>query len=133
MDGIQSLRCLWKCLDRTLQYIMVKFLKSKNLTKQRPCTVFGNHVTFLLPLIKRPIMDGFLSLRCLWNRLDKMLQYIMLKFLKSKNLAGLFSVFGFSCVCVCVCMCVSVTFLVSLNKTANYGQISKFKVSMEAS
>ena len=86
MDGFQSLRCLWKRLDKMLQYIMLKFLKSKNLTKKRPCKVFENHVTFLLPLIKWPIMDGFQSLRCQWKGLDKALQYIMLKFLKSKNL-----------------------------------------------
>ena len=52
MDGFQSLRCLWKRLDKTLQYIMLKFVKSKNLTKKRPCKVFENHVTFLLPLNK---------------------------------------------------------------------------------
>ena len=36
-------------------------------------------VRFLLPLIKRPIMDGFQSLRCLWKCLDKTLQSIILK------------------------------------------------------
>ena len=41
---------------------------------------------FWYPLIKLPIMDGFQSLRCLWKRLDKMVQYIMLKFVKSQNL-----------------------------------------------
>ena len=42
MVGFQSLRCLWKCLDETLQYIMSKFLKSQNLTKKRPFKVFEN-------------------------------------------------------------------------------------------
>ena len=36
MDGFQSLRCLWKHLDKTLQSIMLKFLKTKNLTKKDP-------------------------------------------------------------------------------------------------
>ena len=40
------------------------------------------------PLMKRPIMDGFQSLRYLWKRLDKTFQSIMLKFLKSKNLTN---------------------------------------------
>ena len=94
-DGFQSLRCLWNRLNKTLQYIMLKFLKSKNLTKKRPCKVFENLVTSLLPLIKRPIMDGFQSLRCLWKRLDKKIQYIMFEFLKSQNLTKkiLFKVF----------------------------------------
>ena len=43
MNGFQSLRCLCKHLDKTLQYIMLKFVKSKNLTKKRPCKVFENH------------------------------------------------------------------------------------------
>merc|ERR1712002_617354 len=34
---------------------------------------------FCYPLIKRPIMDGFQSLRCLLKHLDKTLQSIMLK------------------------------------------------------
>ena len=41
---------------------------------------------FWYPLMKRPIMDGFQSLRYLWKHLDKMIQSIMLKFLKTKNL-----------------------------------------------
>ena len=43
---------------------------------------------------------------------------------------GLLSVFGFSSVCLSVCL--SVTFLVPFYKTANYGRIWIFKVSMEA-
>ena len=43
MDGFQSLRCLWKYLDKMLQYIMSKFLKSQHLTKKRPFKVFENH------------------------------------------------------------------------------------------
>ena len=30
------IRCIWKRLDKTLQYIMLKFFKSKNLTKKDP-------------------------------------------------------------------------------------------------
>ena len=30
MDGFQILRCLWKCLDKTLQSIILEFLKTKN-------------------------------------------------------------------------------------------------------
>ena len=41
---------------------------------------------FYQSLIKRPIMDGFQMLRYLWKHLDKTLQYIMLKILKSPNL-----------------------------------------------
>ena len=36
MVGFQSLRCLWKRLDETLQYIMSKILKFQNLTKKDP-------------------------------------------------------------------------------------------------
>ena len=33
-----------------------------------------------------PLMDGFQILRCLWKRLEKMLQSIILEFSKTKNL-----------------------------------------------
>ena len=108
MDGFQSLRCLRKCLHKTLQYIVLKFLNKQITLKKdtlksqffisRVCVcVCVSH--FWDPLIKRPIMDRFQSLRCLWKCLDKTLQslrclwkhlnktiqYIMLKFLKSNN------------------------------------------------
>ena len=39
MDGFQILRCLWKCLDKTLQSIILEFSKTaslvaKNITKK---------------------------------------------------------------------------------------------------
>ena len=36
-------------------------------------------LTFLGPLIKKTIMDGFKCLRCLWKHLDKILYSIMLR------------------------------------------------------
>ena len=51
MDGFQMLRYLWKHLDKTLQYIMLKILKSQNLTKKRPFKVFENHFYQLLDSI----------------------------------------------------------------------------------
>ena len=38
--------------------------------------------------IKWPIMDGFQILRCLWKRLDKMLQSIILEFSKTASLVA---------------------------------------------
>ena len=31
MDGFQILRCLWKCLDKTLQSIILEFSKTASL------------------------------------------------------------------------------------------------------
>ena len=44
MDGFQILRCLWKCLGKTLQSIVSEFSEAKNLTKNRPPNVFESHV-----------------------------------------------------------------------------------------
>jgi len=38
--------------------------------------------------IKWPIMDGFQILRCLWKRLDKMLQSMALEFSKNASLVA---------------------------------------------
>ena len=38
--------------------------------------------------IKRPIIDGFQNLRCLWKRLDKTLQSIILEFSKTASLVA---------------------------------------------
>ena len=39
IDGFQILRCLWKCLDETLQSIMLKFSYTKKLSKKDPLKV----------------------------------------------------------------------------------------------
>ena len=39
--------------------------------------------------IKWPIMDGFQILRCLWKRLNKMLQSIILEFSKTASLVAI--------------------------------------------
>ena len=43
MDGFQILRCVWKCLDKMLQSIILEFSKAKNQTKQRPPKFFEGH------------------------------------------------------------------------------------------
>ena len=51
MDRFKILRYLWKHIDKTLQYIMLKNLKSPNLTKKRLFKVFENHFYQLLDSI----------------------------------------------------------------------------------
>ena len=36
MDGFQILRSLWKHIDKTLQSIMLYFLRTKDQTQKRP-------------------------------------------------------------------------------------------------
>ena len=75
MGGFQSLGCLWKCLDKTFQYIMLKFLKSHHLSKQDPVKflkiTFTNFrrnfaLSFCYPLIKQKKIIYIVSVGCIY-------------------------------------------------------------------